>query len=236
MQNPRIRFESLAEKLSKGGIAPKHVRRYIAELKDHADDLVRAGVSEAQAWTQLGSEDHLAQEMLKREDLKTLGARYPRTFFGAGPAAALLLSYVVAVLFMAGIVFTSRWVVGDQAEEVLFWYRPLIDTYCAAVKFGMPVVVGIAFTVLTARGQVTLQWLLVGLAIIAFCGASADLSVVWPEIAGGKKELQIGFGFGWASPPFLSATDTLTRSLINLVMMTPGLARVWWQGRSIAIH
>ena len=38
---PQPRFERLSERLLHAGIAPRHVRRYVRELGDHFDDLVR---------------------------------------------------------------------------------------------------------------------------------------------------------------------------------------------------
>ena len=34
-----MRFEALREVLLKGGVAPRHVRRYVRELDEHLDDL-----------------------------------------------------------------------------------------------------------------------------------------------------------------------------------------------------
>ena len=36
---PQPRLSTLKERLLRGGIAPRHVHRYVAELKDHFDDL-----------------------------------------------------------------------------------------------------------------------------------------------------------------------------------------------------
>ena len=36
-----MRFDAVTEALLKGGIAPRHVRRYVRELDDHLDDLIR---------------------------------------------------------------------------------------------------------------------------------------------------------------------------------------------------
>ena len=35
------RFEILSSTLLRAGIAPRHVHRYVAELRDHFEDLVR---------------------------------------------------------------------------------------------------------------------------------------------------------------------------------------------------
>ena len=34
-------FETLGERLLRSGIAPRHVRRYLRELRDHYDDAVQ---------------------------------------------------------------------------------------------------------------------------------------------------------------------------------------------------
>jgi len=94
-------FEHLRERLLKGGIAPRHVRRYLRELADHLDDLAaaerEAGQSKEEALRisrdRLGNEDHLAEAMLARPDLKSWAARAPWLLFGLAPPVAILAAF-----------------------------------------------------------------------------------------------------------------------------------------------
>src|SRR5262245_46328197 len=91
-------FESLRERLLQGGISPRAVRRYLRELREHFDDVLRAevgaGASRAQAersaWQRLGSEDELLRSALDRPELRAIGARLPAAIYGAGPASLWL--------------------------------------------------------------------------------------------------------------------------------------------------
>src|SRR5215469_18049790 len=102
---PQPRFDRLTERLLEAGIAPRHVRRYVRELSDHFDDLVREEIgsgaarelAQARALSRLGSEEDLAQAMLARPELRSLTARYPWAVFGLGPIALLALSIVGGV-------------------------------------------------------------------------------------------------------------------------------------------
>jgi hypothetical protein len=88
-----MRFETLRESLLHGGIAPRHVRRYLRELDDHLCDLTEAqraaGHDEADAAARalalLGSEEELGAAMLAQPSLSSLPARAPWLVFGLLP-------------------------------------------------------------------------------------------------------------------------------------------------------
>jgi hypothetical protein len=230
MQNPRIRFESLAEKLLRGGIAPKHVRRYIAELKDHADDLLRAGVSETDAWTQLGSEDHLAQEMLKRDDLKSLAARHPVAYFGFGPALTLLMGFAGVILLMIAVISVTKSYLGIESSasippeifQTLISYKGAFEGLAWFVKYAMPVIAAGWFVFRALQQRAPLRWVGFGVGLIALIGGASDMSFGWPSAPGIPGELRFGFGL---FPPFPALDNSLFRALTNFALLAPAL--VW---------
>ena len=69
-------FAPLAERLLRGGIAPRHVRRTIFELQCHSNDLIGEFMargcsieeSEAQAAARLGTEDALVESIFARSE------------------------------------------------------------------------------------------------------------------------------------------------------------------------
>ncbi len=89
-------FESLAERLLRAGVAPRHVRRYLRELSEHQEDLLRAELAKGSdaiaareaARARLGTEESLAQSMLERPELRSTAARFPALVFGFGPVLA----------------------------------------------------------------------------------------------------------------------------------------------------
>src|SRR6185312_17099619 len=106
-----MRFEDLRETLLKGGIAPRHVRRYLAELSEHLDDLTEKQRAQGydredaqlRARALLGEDRELAAAMLEQKSLRSLPARAPWLIFGllppvAGIAAAFALIAPLALI------------------------------------------------------------------------------------------------------------------------------------------
>ncbi|MBL8644056.1 MAG: hypothetical protein JNK21_08975 [Rhodospirillaceae bacterium] len=241
---PRLPFETLSETLRRGGIAPRHVSRYIAELNDHCDDLTQAaqakGLSRAdaerQALAELGSPDDLAQAMLARDDLKTLSARHPMSFFSFGPAVVLVVSFIAAGVLLVGIALTGQAMFGAQTSAdltpeqlaVLHGLQPVFNAFAWGLKFLLPSALGWLFLRKAMRQQVDLRWVVLGAALIAVIGGATDLTATLPSAPGEKGELQ--FGFGWY-PPFPEYLNTTFRALFNFAVLAPGL---WWLARAKA--
>lgn len=82
-------FDAIAETLLKGGIAPRHVRRYIGELADHLDDLTAQQRADgydgddarSRARARLGEDSELAQAMLDQPGMRSWPARMPWLIF-----------------------------------------------------------------------------------------------------------------------------------------------------------
>lgn len=111
-------FQLLRTRLLESGVAPRHVKRIVAELDDHLEDLrveaINQGrsVAEAQAWAaqRIGSETTLADRILAIPEYRAWIYRYPRVARIYLPLAyALLLpaAPVFAGIANPGIVF--RW-------------------------------------------------------------------------------------------------------------------------------
>src|ERR1700759_4799559 len=104
---PQPCFDRLCERLLRGGIAPRHVRRYRRELSDHFDDLVRAEIAngagrelaETRALARVGHDDDLADAMLSRPEMRSFMSRFPWAVFGLGPLVIPLLIAVAALYF-----------------------------------------------------------------------------------------------------------------------------------------
>lgn len=115
---PRPDFEALGEELQRSGLAPRDVRRTVAELRDHFDDLVDAAVdrgdhrsaAEAEALRQLGEVSDLAHAFNERRELKSWAYRYPRVALVIYPLA-FLAALPVAPIY-AGVAHApqlARW-------------------------------------------------------------------------------------------------------------------------------
>jgi hypothetical protein len=99
-----LAFDNLRERLLLGGVAPRHVRRYLRELDEHLDDLTaqqRQGGYDGEdaairARARLGGDDELASAMLAQKRFRSWTARAPwAVFLFLPPIAALAFGMLV---------------------------------------------------------------------------------------------------------------------------------------------
>ena len=130
-------LEALRERLLKGGVAPRRVKRYLGELDDHLAELIArelaAGYAPDEAKIRaralLGSDDQLAESWLADPRLKSLTAR--------APWAVLPVFLVLAVLF-GFLTWIAAWVAIGFAYGVLgahhhpppAWFATLSRPFC----------------------------------------------------------------------------------------------------------
>ncbi len=114
-------FHELRERLLRAGVAPRHVRRYVAELADHFADLraeeERAGRSRADAESaaliRLGGIDDLTRAMIEQRQFKSWCVRAPWAMFGivsgSGSGCSLVRGPVHSVVGLADLPAGSRY-------------------------------------------------------------------------------------------------------------------------------
>ena len=101
-------FSELRERLLRAGVAPRHVRRYLAELADHLADLraeeEAAGHSradaESAALVRLGGTDELARAMIEKRQFQSWCLRAPWATFGVAPLCLLAGAWFVACFIL----------------------------------------------------------------------------------------------------------------------------------------
>jgi hypothetical protein len=111
-------FERVAEALLKGGIAPRHVRRYVGELTDHLEDLI-----ERQRLAGFGEEDaRLRARALLGDDRELTAAMLEQTRFRSWPARLPWLVFVVAPFFILLVCLVALlfpiFALGDGAQRI----------------------------------------------------------------------------------------------------------------------
>ena len=207
MQTPDalIRFDRLRERLVRGGVARRHVKRTVAELHDHYDDalddgltqgLIRDGAAEA-AWQRLGSEDEIVATVLARPELRSLPARYPRVISAAGPillwatvsiASGFLLVGTASALHSIGV-FGPPLI---SAEPM--WLQNVMNAVLFAYMCVLPIVIGASIAAIFARRALVPAWTLAGTVAISLLGAFTEYAITFPKIIGESGSLSIGFG------------------------------------------
>lgn len=147
-------FYELRERLLRAGVAPRHVRRYLAELTDHLADLraeeERAGRSradaEAAALVRLGSMEDLARAMIGKRQLQSWSARAPWAMFGLAPVSLLAGAWFVALFIL-----WSGWQIfmpgtdtpfGTRLAGPVYGFENIYFQVGRMIYFGAPFVIG----------------------------------------------------------------------------------------------
>jgi hypothetical protein len=202
MSNP---FAELRERLLRAGVAPRHVRRYLRELADHLNDLIaeelRAGHSRADAESlalaRLGAIDLLAAAMIGKPQFCSWSARMPWAAFGLMPLFLLAAAY-----FLACVYLWCGWTIFLPGANTPFGgavkgpVYGLQNIYFQAGKFYYlcaPILVGWATTLIAARQRIKAAWPTLGLALIAWMGATARIQASRTEVPRGLGHIAMGF-------------------------------------------
>jgi hypothetical protein len=227
---PQPRFDRLSERLLRAGIAPRLVRRYVDELRDHFDDLVREEtakgtmrtVAEANALSRLGQDDDLAEVMLARPEQRSLTARFPWAVFGLGPIALLIAGLAAAILIEAGVlnlVSTQTHAAGwkpSSAELRRFVFA--VEVWNTLAVYVTPLGIAALLCFVGVRQRMPSLWIIAGVVIACVLGGFENL--VFYD-TGTKGEMSLGLGL---LPPFPHFAEGVARAAANLAIA--GFA--WW--------
>jgi hypothetical protein len=227
-------FAPLRDRLLIAGIAPRHARRYVAELRDHAVDLAdeerAAGLAPAEAHTRalvrLGTQEDLAQALLTRGDFRSWGAKAPWAVYGLGSLLGLAVNYGLAIAAVAAIVETHRPAPG--AHPVLpDWFDGAFATISYIDGLALPLVLAALFAIMATRQRMPALWPSIALLIVGIIGGAGSWDFVRPTDPNGIMELNIYFGL---VVPWPALGDTVRHIIINLLLtLAPYIAWHVWQ-------
>jgi len=196
-----VHFDRLEDRLLRGGIAPRHVRGLVSELRAHFHDAVHdemakgrdRALAEQAARQRLGNEDSVVQSALAQPELRSLAARFPRFIFGSGP---ILLWIGAAVLSIAALVGTfdalralglispipqpePLWLTGPT-EMAIFFYECIL-----------PPLIGAAMIIVAVRQRLSLRWPVTGVALISLLAGTTDITVRFSTRVGEPGQLSV---------------------------------------------
>lgn len=200
-------FHELRERLLRAGIAPRHVRRYLAELADHLADLRTeeklAGRSHADAESaaliRLGGMDELAKAMTDQRQFRSWCVRASWATFGLVPLLLLSVAWFVALFIL-----WSGWQIFLPGADTPFGaghYRifDLANLYFQigkSIYFGAPILVGWGIGVISARQRLKAVWPAVGLVLIALVGGTAQVHAGRSAVPSGLGHIGMNFTLG----------------------------------------
>jgi len=226
-------LHELRERLLRAGVAPRHVRRYLTELREHWADLTaeeeRAGRNPAEAatlaLTRLGRVDELARTMIEQPELRSWTAQAPWAVLGAGPVLGLVAGWGIALLIL-----WSGWTWFVQGSRT-----PFVPVHGFAVAyFGVgrmlyysaPLLSGWGMIVLAGRQRLQTVWpVILGSLAVALLGATGAVDVQPPVVPGdtGRVGIQF-FPASWQLP------DAVGHALLLFVLVA--LPYLVWRWRS----
>jgi hypothetical protein len=195
------RFAALAERLLRGGLPPRRVRRIIAELDAHFDDLVEelrttglsAIDSEHEAATRLGPEDALAASILSRPELHSWARRWPGVAFGMLPVLSLPAQFVLSMFVTVQIFSLATHHLGFSALHPgpVPWICAGLQAYALWIA---PMLAAGAASYFAVRQRAPLLWPIAAGIVIALVGAMTNASLDWsPTAPHGMLTGGIGF-------------------------------------------
>ena len=198
-------FHELRERLLRAGVAPRHVRRYLAELSDHLADLTaeeeRTGRgradAEAAALARLGGVDNLAKAMTERRQLRSWCARAPWAMFSVAP-----LLFLAGAYFVACFILWSGWKIflpgadnpfGVRIGGPVYGIENIYFQTGRMIYFGAPVLVGWGLALMAARQRLKAAWLAAGLVLVAWMGGTARVHAIRPPVHGAGGQVSMSF-------------------------------------------
>jgi hypothetical protein len=213
-------FGAMQERLLRGGVAPGHVRRTIAELRDHHAELVAEATGHgatpeqatAQAWARLGDEDALVGEVLRRPELRSWAHRWPWAIYGLGPLVVLVVGIVAALVALFVPVYLHRNGRGWSPP----WIRSLAVVTRELAMYGLPLIVAASVCRAAVRRRASLPWPMLGVILVSLVGGALDLQIRWPAGPGQPGALSIGLSL---LPPFPNLGTMFARSTASCLLV-----------------
>ena len=215
-------FDDLREKLLVGGIAPRHVRRYLAELNEHLDDLIReqhgcgydGEDARLRARARLGSDEELASAMLEQKQFRSIAARAPWAVFGLLPPIAAMAAFFALMAILAFVAHTAGLIAPHQGINAPHWFRQMVQTAFLLGNFTLAPLLASAFTVIAIRQRLWLVWPLLAVLLIALL--DLHLQADFPAL--GVRGGSLGLGaVKWVSH-FDSLVQRLPMAMTQLLL------------------
>ncbi|HUG72607.1 MAG TPA: permease prefix domain 1-containing protein [Steroidobacteraceae bacterium] len=176
MEQDRRAEARLAQRLLRGGVGLRHVRRTLRELRDHREDIVERMVNQGhdraaarhEAHRLLGDPDSLVAQMTVRPELRSRARRFAWLLFVLGPmpmvCALGLLATLAAMVTLEGIGLAT----GDYSADVE------LSTYMAMLQWVAPAAAGLLLCWAAVRREVAAIWPVCAVVIVALSSGAIN--------------------------------------------------------------
>lgn len=191
-------LDSLRRSLLRGGVAPRYVRRYVAELSEHYEALEReelaAGFGRKQAAlrarARLGDDANLQASVLSRRACMSFSRRHPVTCFVALPIAILLAGKALVAIGAAG---AGLWLSGSARSQFSDGSGAVLAGFVHfAFRYAVPLAITFGYCVVAEWRGCRLIWPLAACLILAIYVGATALRIDTPLLQ--ISQAQLGFG------------------------------------------
>lgn len=216
------RYEGLAERLLRAGVAPRHVYRTVFELQGHFEDLVAEFQargrsrrdSEAEASDRLGSEDVIVASVLARPELRSRARRWPWAGFAIFPAmmfaATLFACMFLLVVFLEVAKYWFGHALNDSAALQSFG-----TTFLSCLMWAAPISGAAIACLLAVERRAPPLWPVVGIVLISLVGSLTNANLEWaPNVEKAGLGLGIGISLNELWSPGVRALTTICVALV----------------------
>jgi hypothetical protein len=222
----------LRDRLLRGGVAPRHVRRYLAELHDHLVDLRAeealpgrpAFEAESAALARLGDLDALADAMMSQPHLRSFAARAPWAVFGLAPLAALAAAWAVGLLILwlgwnVFLPYSLTPFVRIQGVEIFVFGSGRL------IYFAAPILAGWAIGLTAARQRLKPLWPALGIFLVSLVGGASQVHAARSPIFPFRR-VSMGFLFWQGDLSNMLHSFQFAHFAVNLILT--GLPYLVW--------
>jgi hypothetical protein len=203
--SPDARFPALRERLLRAGVAPRHVRRYLAELSDHLADLTaeeqRAGLPPAAARSaalhRLGTPDTLAQAITSQPNVQSWSARAPWAVFSLTPLLLLAAFWFIALCLLRlgwqNFLPGASTPFDTLGPHTFFDPLNIYFQLDRALYLGAPILAGWCMLLTAARQRLNALWPTVSLALLAVLAATSHVQANRLTVPSGLGHIRVDF-------------------------------------------
>ncbi len=196
-----VSLARLAQRLLRAGVAPRHVRRSVEELRAHRADLLAQlsadGLDAAEAGrvvdARLGSADAFYAATIARPELLALPWRRPGLVFGVLPVVAFVLLILCCILLTVGVAQLAEPVYKTRGF-VPVAFRVTGELMRLTILWGVPLAVAALCALVAVRCRLRPWWPAFGMLFVALLGAGTTMRVTWAS-EGARGMLEAGYGF-----------------------------------------
>jgi hypothetical protein len=167
-------FENVREKLLRAGIAPRHARRYITELREHLSDLTaqeRAAGHDAReadklARAKLGTDTELAEALIAKPEFRSIATRAPWAVFGIVPPMLVFGFVTLSAIVQMNMLFPYMGPLGN-INAMPTWMPSVTATIMFVSNYLVGPLAALAIVLIAVRQRMTSAWPWISLVLIA---------------------------------------------------------------------